>query len=67
MSRLADLSMECHSVSKDKEADVRPLEAEVDKAAAKLWGITDDELKGIQEALAETSKSKRAEQEDEED
>ena len=26
---------------------------------AKLWGITDDELKAIQEALAETGKSKR--------
>lgn len=27
------------------------------------WGITDDELKAIQEALAETSKSKRAKNE----
>ena len=34
-------------------------------AAAKLWGITDDELKAIQEALAEAGKSKRAAQDNE--
>ncbi len=40
---------------------------QVDKAAAKLWGITDGELKAIQEALAETGKSKRAAKEDDEE
>jgi hypothetical protein len=43
------------------------LEAEVDKAAAKLWGITDAELKNIREAMAETRKSKRAVPEGDED
>jgi hypothetical protein len=42
-------------------------EAEINKVAAKLWGITDDELKVIQEVLTETDKSKRAGKEDEED
>ena len=28
-------------------------EAEIDEAAAKLWGITDEELKAIQDALKE--------------
>jgi hypothetical protein len=39
----------------------------LDKAAAKLWGITDDELKAIQEALAETGKSRRKAKEEDED
>ena len=30
-------------------------EAEIDRAAAKIWGITDDELRAIQDALAEMS------------
>jgi len=29
------------------------LEAEIDRAAARLWDITDDELKAIQDALRE--------------
>jgi len=29
------------------------LEAEIDRDAARLWGITDDELKAIQDALRE--------------
>jgi hypothetical protein len=34
---------------------------------AKLWGITDDELKVIQETLAETGKSRRKAKEEDED
>ena len=32
---------------------VATLEAEIDEAVARLWGITDDELKAIQDALRE--------------
>jgi len=34
---------------------------------ATRWGITDDELKAIQEALAETGKSRRKAKEEDED
>jgi hypothetical protein len=44
---------------------VSALETEVDKAAAKLWGITDHELKAIQLALGETGKTRHALGEDE--
>ncbi len=39
------------------------LERKVDTLVAKLWGIADDDLKAIQEALAETGKSGRSERE----
>jgi len=61
---LSDLSKQCHSaVAKDDSKALSSLRREIDKAAAKLWGITDDELGAIQEALAESGKSKRAEKE----
>ena len=34
-------------------ARVREIEAEVDRLAARLWGLTDAELREIQESLAE--------------
>ena len=43
------------------------LKARINNAAVKLWGITDDELKAIQEALAESGKSRRATKEDDQD
>ena len=56
--RLANLGVECHSAAaKDDRGTLAALEAETDEAAAKLWGITDDELRVIQESLAETSES----------
>ena len=65
---LATLSIRCHeAASLGEDGEVSRLEAEIDKAAAKLWGITDDELKVIQEALAETGKSKRKAKEEDED
>ena len=64
--RLSDLSIACHTaVAKGETKQLTKLEAELDKAAAKLWGVTDDELKAIQESLAETCKSKRAKAEGE--
>jgi hypothetical protein len=59
--RLADLSVRCHAaVAKGDLESVSALEADIDRAAAQLWGITDSELKAIQEALAEGGKSRRA-------
>jgi N-acetylglucosamine kinase-like BadF-type ATPase len=64
---LAELSEECHSAAKKgDESAISVLERKIDKAAAKLWGITDDELKAIQKDLAESGRSKRAAAEDEE-
>ena len=51
---LADLSQRCHEAAAKGLTDtVAQLEEEADKAAAKLWSITDDELMAIQEALKE--------------
>ena len=41
---------------KEMNQTLSHLEAEIDKAAAQLWGITDDELKTIQEALKDMEK-----------
>ena len=50
--RLAELSRQCHDAASNGD-QLGALEAEVDEAAAKIWGITNSELKGIQEALSE--------------
>ncbi len=66
--KLAQMAESCHKLaSKGNMQEVYALEAEIDKAAAKLWGITNDELKAIREALADTSKSERAVKDDEEE
>jgi len=51
---LADLSQQAHAATAaGNAARVREIEAEVDRLAAKLWGLTDAELQEIQESLAE--------------
>jgi hypothetical protein len=51
-ARLAELSRQCHEVTaRNNEDRVAELEAEIDEAAASLWGITAAELKAIQNAL----------------
>jgi hypothetical protein len=63
-----DLSKACHeAAAKEDSKSLASLETEIDKYVAKLWDITSDELKAIQEALAETRKSKRAAGEDAEE
>jgi hypothetical protein len=55
-ARLAELSRECHAaVAKGDAGALTALEDEVDITAARIWGITDDELGFIQDALAEMS------------
>jgi hypothetical protein len=54
--RLAELSMEAHEAAKvGDEMRLREIEAEIDRWAAKLWNLTDDELRDIQQSLAELS------------
>ena len=65
---LAALSEQIHAAVAGGEVErVRALEAELDLVAAELWGLTDNELKAIQEAMGETGKSQRASEEDQED
>jgi SAM-dependent methyltransferase len=64
--RLSDLGKECRRLATKGDAKLlAATEVEIDKTAAKLWGITDDELRAIQEALAETGRDKRAADTDE--
>jgi len=52
--RLAQLSQACHAAPiRGAAKPIALLEAQVDGPAAGLWGITDDEVKAIQKALAE--------------
>lgn len=51
-TRLAKLSRRCHGVAERKdEGALTEVEAEIDEMAAQIWGITDIELKAIQETL----------------
>ncbi len=52
---LTSLSGACASACQDgtKESAISGLEAEIDEVAAKIWDITDAELKAIQKALAD--------------
>ena len=52
--RLAELSRQCHAAAKKNNKDkITELEAEIDEVAARIWGITNAELKAIQKALAD--------------
>jgi hypothetical protein len=65
---LTELSLACHqAASEGDEKKLSRLEAQVDKAAAKLWGITKDEMETMQKALGHTVKSSRTVKEKEED
>ena len=51
---LSNLSKEAHLMkSKGDEEEVKRIEAEIDKWAAKLWGLTDEELAEIKSSLEE--------------
>lgn len=53
-SQLAILSQQAHvATSAGDTAKVKEIEAEIDKLAAKLWGLTDVELQEIQKSLEE--------------
>jgi len=64
--RLAELSMQAHEAA--KKGDVRRLrqiEEAVDKAAARLWGLTDAELQEIRRSLVELQGAEEIEEEEE--
>ena len=53
-TRLAALSQQAHQLAvAEDEAGVVAVEAQVDEAAAELWGITDKELREIRRSLEE--------------
>jgi hypothetical protein len=49
--RVVEISSQCHRAASKADSDA---EAELDKAAAQVWDIPDDELAAIQSALQET-------------
>jgi len=52
--RLAELSEQAHEAAKvGDEMRLREIEAEIDRWAAKLWGLSDDELHEIQRSFRE--------------
>lgn len=52
--RLAELSEEAHKASEAGDtAEVKSIEEQVDHWAAKLWGLTEDELVEIKRSLEE--------------
>jgi hypothetical protein len=52
--RLAELSMQAHEAAKiGDEMRLREIEAEIDRQAAQLWGLSEDELCEIQQSLRE--------------
>jgi len=56
--RLAELSMQAHEAAKvGDEMRLREIEAEIDRWAAKLWGLSGKELREVQESLAELSET----------
>ena len=63
---LSELSRQCQRAAAEGDTKgIEALEAKLDRAAAKLWGVTDDELKSIQQALNEGSRRERGESDDE--
>jgi len=49
---LAELSQRAHkAAAQGNDAEVRKIEVDVDKAAAKLWGLSEDELAEIKRSL----------------
>ena len=59
-SQLSALSKQCHeAVSKGDTEILKKLEIEVDKMAAKLWNISDNELVAIQNALKDMVRPKK--------
>jgi len=61
-TRLSDLSRQAHeAAARDDQDAVARIEGEVDRLAAQLWGITDEELEAIQAALAGETPEERSE------
>ncbi len=61
--RLAELSKKAHEAARVGD-EVREIEAEIDRWAAKLWGLSDDELREIQRSLKELAGEDQAQPEE---
>jgi hypothetical protein len=54
--RLAELSQAAHQAARREDAaELARIEAEIDRQTAQLWGLSEDELRAIQQSLAEVS------------
>jgi hypothetical protein len=54
--RLAELSKEAHGAAAKGDAQgLRAIEAELDRVAAEVWGLSAEELRAVQESLMELS------------
>jgi hypothetical protein len=52
--RLAELSEEAHSAAlRDDDKRIREIEGEIDRLAAEIWGLSEEELREIQRNLKE--------------
>jgi hypothetical protein len=52
--RLAELSMQAHQAARREDvAELTRIEAEIDRQAAQLWNLSEDELREIQQSLRE--------------
>jgi len=52
--RLAELSQAAHQAARQEDAtELVRVEAEIDRQAARLWGLSEDELREIQQSLRE--------------
>ena len=52
--RLAELSQRAHEAAQEEDTEkLRAIEAEIDQEAARLWGLTEEELKEVQLSLEE--------------
>ena len=59
--QIAEISEQCHEqTSNGNNEQVLNLETDLDRCAAKLWKLTDRELKAIQDALLNSQKSKNS-------
>lgn len=56
---LVQLSKSCHQTAAEAVGDLIPLESQIDRLAATLWGITEKELKAIQKAVNEMEGPKK--------
>ena len=57
--QIAEISEQCHEQTSNRNSEqVLNLEADLDRFTAKLWKLTDKELKVIQDALVNSQKSK---------
>jgi SAM-dependent methyltransferase len=67
-AKLARLAEQCHVArAANDEKTLEILEADIDKAAARLWGITELELGAVQDTLGQMKRATKDEEDEESD